>query len=92
MSKNFQEWLSEGERLYEVALHEYQDLETQLDELEKRLAEKHSELNQIAHMIGKPPVENSRRVSGLVVEPERNAAPSSPAAIARALTGRGINR
>lgn len=91
--KSFQEWLAEGEHLYEAAMQEYQSIEAQLDELEKRLAEKQSELNQIAHMIGKPPVESSRRLTAQIVEPATpGSSPSSPAAIARALTGRGLNR
>jgi hypothetical protein len=57
------------------------------------LAAKQNEVNQIAQMIGKPPVEGVRRTSVQIIDPDpRNNSPSSPAAIARALTGRNINR
>lgn len=93
MSKTFHEWLTEGERLYETAMQEFQSIEQQLDELEQRLAAKQNEVNQIAQMIGKPPVEAGRRLSAQIVEHDpRGNSPSSPAAIARALTGRNINR
>ena len=35
MSKSFQDWLKEGEMLYDGALGEYRRIESQLDELEK---------------------------------------------------------
>lgn len=87
MSKSFNEWLREGEQLYDEAFREYQGIEQQLDELEQRLAAKQEEVNQIAQIIGKPPVEGNRRLSAQIVEPERMQNPSSPASIARALTG-----
>jgi chromosome segregation ATPase len=91
--KSFQDWIREGEELYNAAFQEYQNIEAQLDELEKQLAAKQMEVNQIAHMIGKPPVEGNRRLTAQIVEPERaNPNPSSPANIARALTGRQMGR
>ena len=63
MTKSLQEWLHEGEALYESALAEYQALEGQLDELEARLAAKREEVNQIAQVVGKPPVEPTRRLA-----------------------------
>jgi N-methylhydantoinase B/oxoprolinase/acetone carboxylase alpha subunit len=84
--------MQEGESLYETAMRDYQSLESQLDDLEARLAAKQAEVNQIAQMIGKAPVEGSRRLTAQIIEPERNASPSSPANIARALTGRNFGR
>jgi hypothetical protein len=57
---NFQDWLKQGDSLYQAALKEFHDFETQLAELESRLAAKQAEVNQIAQMIGKPMVESSR--------------------------------
>ncbi len=93
MSKTFQQWLSEGEQLYDAAMREFQSIEQQLDELEQRLVAKQNEVNQIAQMIGKPPVEGTRRTNVQIIDHDpRSASPSSPAAIARALTGRNLNR
>jgi len=115
--KTLQEWLSEGEQLYDAALGDYRNLENQLEELEQRLAAKLNEVNQIAQMMGKPPVEPARRPTAEIIEaPERGPAAaalshvpaaagahgqnhddrshsgSSPSFIARALTGRNLNR
>jgi hypothetical protein len=92
VSKTFQDWFREGEELYQSALKDYQDLEKQLEDLEKRLEAKQAEVNQIAQMLGKPPVEPSKRLSAQIVEGEHSGSGSSPAAIARALTGRTIHR
>ena len=92
MSKSFQEWLKEGEALYDNALGEYQSIEAQLDELEKQLASKKIEVNQIAEIIGKPAVEGGRAVTAQIVEADRQANSPSAAAIARAITGRGLGR
>jgi len=91
VSKSLQEWLSEGETLYNAALSEFQQLETQLEELEGKLAAKKAELNQIAQVVGKPPVDSNRRLTAELVDSHgTNSVPNSPATIARALTGRGI--
>lgn len=93
MSKTLRDWLAEGEQLYADAMQEYQSIEAQLDELEVRLAAKKSELNQIAQVIGKPPVEGNRRLTAQLVDDHGpNSVPNSPATIARALTGRGLGR
>jgi hypothetical protein len=95
VSKSFQDWLKEGEMLYDGALTEYRRIESQLDDLEKQLAGKQAEVNQIAAIIGKEPVEGQRRLSAQIVEPNHAAgggAPNSAAAIARAITGRGLGR
>ena len=92
VQKSFRDWLSEGERLYSTALSEYQGLETQIDELEQRLAAKKSEVNQIAHVIGKPPVEGNRRLTAQLVEGDAHNVNTAPAGnIARALSGRGLS-
>jgi hypothetical protein len=93
VTKTLADWLSEGEQLYTASLAEYKALEAQLDELEARLAAKKTELNQIAQVVGKPPVESSRRLSAELIDPHTpNSVPNSPATIARALTGRGLGR
>ena len=61
MAGNFQEWLQQGEALYQAALKEYRAIEAQLDDLESKLVAKQAEVNQIAQVIGKPPVEANRR-------------------------------
>lgn len=84
--------------LYDGALSEYRRIEGQLDELEKQLAAKQAEVNQIAAIIGKEPVEGNRRLTAQIVEPSHNSSggasgtPNSAAAIARAITGRGLGR
>ena len=95
MAGNFQEWLKQGEDLYQAALKDYHAIEQQLDELESRLVAKQAEVNQIAQVIGKPLVEGSRRLSAQLVSAEvidlpaeRAPAPGSNANIARALTGK----
>lgn len=89
MSKHFKEWLKEGEEIYNAALAEFTALENQIQELEAKLAEKKEELNQIASVIGKPPVEGNRKPAVQIVD--RDAPGSIPATrntIAKALTGR----
>jgi ferritin-like metal-binding protein YciE len=95
VASSFQEWLQQGENLYNSALRDYHDMEQQLVELESRLTEKQNEVNQIAQVIGKPIVEGNRRLSAQLVSaevvdvPDRNHPPaSSNANIARALTGK----
>ncbi len=91
-NKSFRDWLSEGEALYTASLNEFTALEAQIEELEQRLAAKKSEVNQIAHVIGKPPVEGGRRLTAQIIEPEHHTLNSAPAGnMARALSGRGLN-
>jgi cell division septum initiation protein DivIVA len=87
--------------LYQSALQEHHALEAQLDELERRLAAKQTELNQIAQMMSKPPIEGNRRVSAQLVTPPVSEeadrmSPSGPnntsATIARALTGKVVRQ
>ena len=93
MTKSLADWLSEGEQLYNAAMAEFQALEGQLAELEAKLAAKKAEVNQIAQVVGKPPVESNRRLTAQLVEDHGpHSVPNSPATIARALTGRGLGR
>jgi hypothetical protein len=62
-----QQWLSQGETIYAGLVKECQALEAQLEDLETRLAAKHAEVNQVAQIIGKPPVEGNRRLSAQLV-------------------------
>ena len=92
--KTFNEWLNEGEQLYSLAVDEFKAIEAQINDLELQLTAKKSEVNQIAQIIGKPVVENARRVTAEVVEASQMPISSVGAAIpigrlARALTGRG---
>ena len=93
VTKSLNDWLQEGEALYDAALAEYQQLEAQLDELEARLAAKRAEVNQIAQVVGKPAIENSQRLTAQLVDDHGpQSVPNSPATIARALTGRQLGR
>lgn len=90
--KSFKDWLNEGETLHAQALAEYQELERQLEDLEKRLAIKKEEVNQIAAVVNKPPVEapNRRLTAELVDHHQSGSVANTPATIARALSGRGL--
>lgn len=91
MSKSFKDWLQEGESIYETALREYQSIEAQLEELETKLSEKREEVNAMASVIGKPPVESSRRPAVQIVDSHGpGSIPASRNTIAKALTGRGL--
>jgi len=93
MAKSVTEWMHEGEEIYSATMKEYRDLESELDELEKRLLAKKEEVNQLAQVISKPPVENQRRVAAqLLEERSANIASNPPVTIARALAGRTLNR
>ena len=93
MSKSIKDWLAEGEQIYGAALDEYQQIETQLIEMDQRLAMKREEVNVIADKLGKPPIEASRRLSAEIIERGApGSQPNSQNSIARALTGRGFGR
>ena len=54
---------------------------------------KRDEVNEIARVVNKEPVEGSRRLAAEIVERgQPNSVPHSPSTIARALTGRGLGR
>jgi hypothetical protein len=91
VAKSFKEWLEEGETLYSEALSEFQSLENQIAELEARLVDKKEELNHIAQVVGKPPVEGNRRPAVQIVDSHGpGSIPASRSTIAKALTGRGL--
>ena len=93
MSKSIKDWLAEGESIYDAAMEEYQALETQIIEMEQRLALKREEVNIIAEKLSKPTIEASRRLSAEIIERgQPNSVPNSPNTIARALQGRGFGR
>ena len=86
--KSLQQWLAQGEVLYTAALKECQTIEAQILELESRLSARHAEANQIARLIGKPPIEASRRLSAqLVTAHTQDTSARNSAQIARALSG-----
>ena len=88
MSKSFSDWLKEGEALYDGALSEYRRIESQLDELERQLADKQAEVNQIAAIIGKEPVEGNRRLTAQIVDPGTHTTPGSSRRWSRAAWAR----
>jgi hypothetical protein len=93
VSKSIADWIKEGEALYEAALKEFEELDGRLQQLEKQLAQKQDEVNQIAQVIGKPLVEGNRRLSAQLVDDHGPlSVPNSSTTIARALSGRNINR
>gem|GEM_PF-780854 len=67
MSKNLQEWITEGEEIYSDLLCQHRELESQLEDLEHLLSAKQVEVNRIAAIIGKPPIETNRRLSAQLV-------------------------
>ncbi len=93
MPKSIAEWMREGEELYSTAMKDYQELERQINDLEKHLLAKQDEVNQLAQIIGKPVVEGNRRLSAQLIDDHGpSSVPNSPATIARALAGRTLNR
>lgn len=91
MAKSLKEWLSEGEQLYGQAMAEFQSLEKQIEELEVQLQAKKEEVNQVAAVIGRTPVEAGRRPTVQVVEAHApGSIPNSKHTIAKALMGRGL--
>ncbi|MFI5378135.1 MAG: hypothetical protein ACHRHE_02405 [Tepidisphaerales bacterium] len=98
--KSFKEWLGEGEQIYAQTMSEYEELETQLADLQQRLAQKKAEVNEIASVIGKPAVSRPEparveRVSGAATPQfmDRDTPGSVPASrqtIAKVLAGKSI--
>jgi hypothetical protein len=93
MASAIQEWLDQGERLYQAALQEYHTIASQLDAMEQQLAAKQAEVNQIAAIIGKPTIDEARKMTAQIVAApmiEERLTPmgNSNANIARALAGR----
>ena len=93
MAKSIADWMREGEELYQTALKEYEELDNRVREMEKLMAQKQDEVNQIAQVIGKPLVEGNRRLTAQLVDDHGPlSVPNSSSTIARALTGRNLNR
>lgn len=63
---SIQQWFSAGESLYSALLKEFQGIQAKLAELEACLQQKGAEINQIAQMLGKPAVPNTRLSAELV--------------------------
>jgi hypothetical protein len=66
---SFQQWLQQGEVIYQSAMQEYHALQAQMEELERRLTSKQTELNQISAILNKPPLETVRRVTMPTTQP-----------------------
>ena len=62
----FQQWLTAGDSLYNGLLKEFQVLQEKLSDLEAQIQQKSSEVNQIAQVLGKPAVQNTRLAAELV--------------------------
>lgn len=93
MAKSIDEWMREGDALYEAALKEFEEMDARLQLLEKQLAQKQDEVNQIAQIIGKPLVEGNRRLTAQLIDDHGPlSVPNSSSTIARALSGRNLNR
>ncbi len=90
MPKDLQQWIAEGEEIYNGLLGEHRQIESQMEELEQKLADKQTDVNRLAAIIGKPPIDSSRRLSAELVNSEvvEYSNSSSMNNIARALNGR----
>lgn len=55
--KTLQEWLGEGEEMYNSLLAELERVQQQINELQQTVAQKKTEVNQIAGVIGKPGID-----------------------------------
>jgi len=90
MPKDLQQWIQEGEEIYNGLLSEHREIESQMEELEQKLSAKQAEVNQLAAILGKPPIEPSRRLSAQLVNSEVVDTYSNGTMnnIARALNGR----
>jgi hypothetical protein len=93
VAKSIAEWIREGEALYDAAIKEFEEMDARLQQLEKQMSQKQDEVNQIAQVIGKPLVEGNRRLTAQLVDDHGPlSVPNSSTTIARALSGRNINR
>jgi hypothetical protein len=81
VNKSFQDWLAEGEQIYDQTLKECRALEAQLEDLEMRLAAKREELNHLGQVMGKQP-----SAFGPAPTSTTTGAASASAGSARALT------
>jgi hypothetical protein len=100
VAKNLNEWMQEGQQLYDAAIEDYRKLEEEAAELQQKLSAKRQEVNQIAKVIGKPGVEEPRTAPVLGGPPPvevvdagtPGSAPYTRNSIARALTGQPLRR
>jgi len=97
MAKSLSEWLQEGQQLYDAAVEEYRQLEEQAHDIQEKLAAKRLEVNQIAKVVNKPSVDESRSGASSggvdVVDPAApGSTPFTRNSIARALTGQPLRR
>jgi hypothetical protein len=65
--KSVQDWLKEGEELFNDSLAEIHELETQLAALEEKLAAKQGEVNKLAGIIGRPAVEGRKVLKAEII-------------------------
>jgi hypothetical protein len=93
MARTIQDWMHEGDELYDSTMRDCEDLESQIRELEQRLADKHNEVNRLAQILGKPLAHNGRRVTAQIVDDTvAQVTANSQVSIARALSGRALPR
>jgi len=92
VNRNFKDWIAEGDVMYQNAMGEYRELESQIEELERKLILKRDEVNEIARVVGKEALDGGKKLSAEIVDRGHvNSVPNSANTIARAITGR-INR
>lgn len=75
--KSVQDWLKEGEELFNESLAEFHELESQIAALEEKLAGKHTEVNKLAAIIGRPPVDSRKIVTAQLVPSNTNGSAAS---------------
>lgn len=75
-----EQWLNQGQSLFDREVDEYRSLEERLGELEIEMAAKLEAVNQIAAVLGKQPPLGNRRVAVLVTEPPITRPPARHAA------------
>ena len=56
MAKSLEEWLQDGEQVYQGTVAEYRQLEEQLRELATRWRAKKTDIDRLAAMLGKTPL------------------------------------
>jgi hypothetical protein len=89
VGKSVREWLAEGEALYQASMQEYQDLQEQLADLEAKIEAKREEINQVAHVVGKPPLDPVKKPNSVQII-ERDLQSMTRNTVTKALTGRGL--
>ena len=83
MTISFQQWIQQGESLYQAAIKEMQSLQSELEEVQARLASKQTEVNQMAQLLGKAPPKAARSLLATAIV----CAPIAPAAIPPVVAG-----